>query len=173
MAGALQALCLARRLRRVNKAMDDLDNSLLRLRETGLKATGPRMRVLEMFGRSERRHWKAEDVYQALLQAGADVGLATVYRVLNQLEQSGILRRSRLDPAHATYELAGGEHHDHLVCTHCGHIEEFHDPGIEQRQRQLARQRGFELVEHSLALYGRCRRPGCSGRGDPTSDESR
>ena len=134
------------------------------LKSSGLKATLPRMKVLEVFQRSAQRHMSAEDVFKALVADGADVGLATVYRVLLQFEQAGLLLRSNLGSDRALFELNPGEHHDHLVCLSCGRVEEFHDPQIERRQRAVAADRGFDLKDHSLALYAECVREGCPHR---------
>ena len=134
------------------------------LKHSGLKATLPRIKILEVFQRTERRHLTAEDVYKALLNEGADIGLATVYRVLMQFEQAGLLRRSNFESGKAVFELNEGQHHDHLVCLTCGRVEEFFDPQIEQRQRAIAVERGFELHEHSLALYAACTKPNCPHR---------
>ncbi len=134
------------------------------LKSSGLKATLPRIKILEVFQRTERRHLTAEDVFKMLLAEGADIGLATVYRVLMQFEQAGLLLRSNFEWGKAVFELNEGEHHDHLVCLDCGRVEEFFDPEIEQRQRTIAVQRGFELQEHSLALYARCTKAQCEHR---------
>ena len=134
------------------------------LKSSGLKATLPRLKILEVFERSSRRHLAAEDVYRALLAEGADIGLATVYRVLVQFEQAGLLRRSNFESAKAVFELDRGEHHDHLVCLSCGLVEEFYDPEIEKRQREIAAARGFELQDHSLALYAPCSKASCPNR---------
>lgn len=134
------------------------------LKSSGLKATLPRIKILEVFQHSERRHLTAEDVYKALLTDGADIGLATVYRVLMQFEQAGILSRSNFESGKAVFELNEGRHHDHLVCIDCGRVEEFYDPEIEQRQRAISATRGFELQEHSLALYAKCTKPNCPHR---------
>ncbi|KPF51315.1 Fur family transcriptional regulator [beta proteobacterium AAP121] len=131
------------------------------LKSSGLKATLPRIKILEVFQRTERRHMTAEDVFKALLTEGADIGLATVYRVLMQFEQAGLLSRSNFESGKAVFELNEGEHHDHLVCLDCGHVEEFYDAEIEQRQRAVTIARGFELQEHSLSLYARCTRQNC------------
>jgi len=136
------------------------------LHDTGLRATLPRMRVLRVFQSGERRHWVVDDVYRALVADGVEVGLATIYRVLSQFEQAGVLKRSRFDADRAVYELNDGVHHDHIVCLQCGRVEEFADPEIERRQRDLAAARGFELVDHTLALYGQCTRGDCPRRGD-------
>ena len=135
------------------------------LKSSGLKATLPRIKILEIFQRSTRRHMTAEDVYKALLGEGADIGLATVYRVLMQFEQAGLLTRSNFESGKAVFELNEGQHHDHLVCLDCGRVEEFFDAQIEQRQREVTVSRGFELQEHSLALYARCTKPNCEHRG--------
>jgi Fur family ferric uptake transcriptional regulator len=134
------------------------------LKSSGLKATLPRIKILEVFQRTERRHLTAEDVFKMLLAEGADIGLATVYRVLMQFEQAGLLLRSNFESGKAVFELNEGQHHDHLVCLDCGRVEEFFDPEIEQRQRTIAIQRGFELQEHSLALYARCTKARCEHR---------
>jgi len=134
------------------------------LKSSGLKATLPRIKILEVFQRTERRHLTAEDVFKVLLADGADIGLATVYRVLMQFEQAGLLRRSNFESGKAVFELNEGQHHDHLVCLDCGRVEEFFDAEIEQRQRAIAVTRGFELQEHSLALYARCTKDGCEHR---------
>ena len=134
------------------------------LKSSGLKATLPRIKILEIFQRSERRHLTAEDVFKALLGEGAEVGLATVYRVLMQFEQAGLLSRSNFESGKAVFELNEGQHHDHLVCLDCGRVEEFFDPQIEQRQREVTVSRGFELQEHSLSLYARCTKPACEHR---------
>jgi Fur family ferric uptake transcriptional regulator len=135
------------------------------LKSSGLKATLPRLKILDVFQHSERRHLTAEDVFKALLAEGSDIGLATVYRVLMQFEHAGILSRSNFESGKAVFELNEGQHHDHLVCLDCGRVEEFFDTAIEQRQRAVASERGFELQEHSLALYARCAKAQCPFRG--------
>lgn len=135
------------------------------LKSSGLKATLPRIKILEVFQRTARRHMTAEDVYKALLAEGADIGLATVYRVLMQFEQAELLTRSNFESGKSVFELNEGQHHDHLVCLTCGRVEEFLDPEIEQRQRAIAQERGFELHEHALALYVRCIKTQCEFRG--------
>lgn len=134
------------------------------LKSSGLKATLPRIKILEIFQRSERRHLTAEDVFKALLIEGADIGLATVYRVLMQFEQAGLLSRSNFESGKSVFELNEGHHHDHLVCLDCGRVEEFFDPQIETRQREVATERGFALQEHSLSLYARCTKTECPHR---------
>jgi Fur family ferric uptake transcriptional regulator len=135
------------------------------LKSSGLKATLPRIKILEVFQHTQRRHMTAEDVFKALLAEGSDIGLATVYRVLMQFEQAGLLSRSNFESGKAVFELNEGTHHDHLVCLSCGRVEEFFDAEIEQRQRTIATTRGFELQEHSLALYARCTKTDCEHRG--------
>ncbi len=134
------------------------------IKNSGLKATLPRIKVLEVFQRAERRHLSAEDVYKALLAEDADIGLATVYRVLTQFEQAGLLSRNHFETGKAVFELNEGHHHDHLVCLSCGLVEEFFDERIEQRQHAIAKDRGFELQEHSLALYAVCTKKDCANR---------
>lgn len=131
------------------------------LKSSGLKATLPRIRILEIFQKSAQRHMAAEDVYKALLLDGSDIGLATVYRVLMQFEQAGLLKRSNFESGKAVFELEQGQHHDHLVCLQCGRVEEFYDAEIEKRQQKIAKDRGFSLQEHALALYGNCTKPDC------------
>ncbi len=126
------------------------------LKDMGLKATGPRLRILELFEKSEVRHLSAEDVYRQLITEGDDVGLATVYRVLTQFEQAGILERHYFEGGKAVFELRPEGHHDHLVCVQCGKVEEFFDPEIERRQNKVAKDRGFTIQTHSLYLYGLC-----------------
>jgi Fur family ferric uptake transcriptional regulator len=134
------------------------------LKSSGLKATLPRIKILEVFQSTELRHMTAEDVYKALLRDGSDIGLATVYRVLMQFEQAGLLTRSHFESGKSVFELNEGQHHDHLVCMTCGRVEEFYDAEIEKRQRAVAQTRGFELQDHSLALYGNCTKKNCEHR---------
>ena len=131
------------------------------LKTTGLKVTAPRLKVLDIFHRATSRHLTAEDVYRALLSDSVDIGLATVYRVLTQFEQAGILLRSHFESGKAVFELNEGSHHDHLVCLDCGQVEEFFDTRIEDRQRAIAQEKGFTLAEHALSLYGHCVRDNC------------
>ena len=139
-------------------------NSAQSLKDSGLKATLPRRKVLELFEQSKVRHLSAEDVYKSLMAEGIDIGLATVYRVLTQFEQAGLLSRQHFETGKAVFELNQGGHHDHLVCLQCGRVEEFYDAEIEQRQSEVARKRGFELRGHSLALYADCNNPDCPHR---------
>jgi Fur family transcriptional regulator, ferric uptake regulator len=131
------------------------------LKTKGLKATLPRLRILELFEKSDVRHLAAEDVYRLLLKEGTDTGLATVYRVLTQFEQAGLLVRHHFESDKAVFELNQGGHHDHLVCMQCGRVEEFYDEAIEKRQNAVARERGFEIREHSLHLYADCLKANC------------
>jgi Fur family transcriptional regulator, ferric uptake regulator len=134
------------------------------LKNTGLKATVPRLKILEVFQRGTQRHMTAEDVFRVLLQERSDVGLATVYRVLTQFEQASILTRSNFESGKAVYELNEGQHHDHLVCLDCGKVEEFYDPEIEERQRMVAKAKGFVIADHALSLYANCSKDKCPNR---------
>lgn len=131
------------------------------LKSSGLKATLPRIKILDVFQHTNQRHMTAEDVFKALLNEGADIGLATVYRVLMQFEQAGILSRNHFESGKAVFELNEGKHHDHLVCIDCGRVEEFYDPEIEKRQNAVAHSRGFELQDHALSLYAVCTKKNC------------
>ena len=124
------------------------------LKNAGLKATLPRLKILELFERSKERHLSAEDVYKILINTGEDVGLATVYRVLTQFEEAGLLSRHHFESGKAVFEINEGTHHDHIVCVKCGRVEEFYDEEIEKRQQQAAESRGFTMQEHSLMIYG-------------------
>ena len=135
------------------------------LRNIGLKATLPRLKVLDLFEHSEQRHLSAEDVYKMLLHENADIGLATVYRVLTQFEQAGLLVRHHFESGKAVFELNDGTHHDHLVCLQCGRVEEFYDAEIERRQAKIAKDRGFSIHDHSLHLYADCVKPNCPYKG--------
>lgn len=131
------------------------------LKSSGLKATLPRIKILDVFHQSTQRHMTAEDVFKALLNDGADIGLATVYRVLMQFEQAGILSRNHFESGKAIFELNEGKHHDHLVCIDCGRVEEFYDPEIEKRQNAVAESKGFQLQDHALSLYAVCTKKDC------------
>ena len=131
------------------------------LKSIGLKATLPRLKILEIFQNSATRHLTAEDVYRVLLREELDIGLATVYRVLTQFEQAGLLVRHNFEAGRAVFELNEGEHHDHLICVDCGHVTEFYDAEIERRQQMIARTHDFTLEAHSLALYGVCQKKLC------------
>ncbi|MDE2402880.1 MAG: ferric iron uptake transcriptional regulator [Burkholderiales bacterium] len=134
------------------------------LKSSGLKATLPRIKILEVFQQSPQRHLTAEDVFKVLLNEGSDIGLATVYRVLMQFEQAGILSRNHFETGKAVFELNEGTHHDHLVCVVCGRVEEFYDAEIERRQQEIAKERGYALQDHALSLYVVCNRPECVGK---------
>ena len=134
------------------------------LKSTGLKATIPRLKILEVFQRSSQRHMSAEDVFKVLLLENSDVGLATVYRVLTQFEQASILSRSQFEGGKSVYELNEGQHHDHIVCLDCGKVEEFYDPEIESRQQAVAQAKGFTITDHALSLYARCTKTACPYR---------
>ena len=131
------------------------------LKNTGLKATLPRLKILDVFQNAKQRHMTAEDVFRVLLEDRSDIGLATVYRVLMQFEQAGLLTRSNFESGKAVYELNEGQHHDHLVCLDCGRVEEFFDAEIEKRQQMVAKTRGFILQEHALSLYAACSKTDC------------
>ncbi len=131
------------------------------LKDTGLKVTGPRQAILALFQNAVQRHMSAEDVYKLLVTDNNPIGLATVYRVLIQFEQAGILSRSNFENGKAVFELNEGKHHDHIVCLDCGRVEEFYDAAIETRQQQIAQARGFAIEDHSLSLYGHCTKAMC------------
>jgi Fur family ferric uptake transcriptional regulator len=134
------------------------------LKNTGLKATLPRLKILEVFQKGAQRHMTAEDVFRVLLEERSDIGLATVYRVLTQFEQAGILSRSHFESGKAVYELNEGTHHDHMVCLDCGRVEEFYDAEIEKRQHAVAKAKGFEIADHALSLYAHCTKTDCPYR---------
>jgi len=134
------------------------------LRRAGLKITVPRLKILEILASSQPRHMSAEDVYRRLLDSNEDIGLATVYRVLTQFESAGLVTRHHFEGGTAVFELNEGEHHDHIVCTDCGRVEEFTDDSIEEKQQEIAARLGFEISDHSLILHGHCVRPNCPHR---------
>lgn len=134
------------------------------LRNAGLKVTVPRLKILNLFETSDVRHLSAEDVYKLLVAEGVDVGLATVYRVLTQFEQAGLLIRHNFEGDRAVFELNQGSHHDHLVCMQCGKVEEFYDPEIEKRQNKIAQERGFAIRDHSLYLFADCTKADCPNK---------
>ena len=134
------------------------------LKNIGLKATIPRLKILNLFENSEVRHLTAEDVYKMLLSEGMEIGLATIYRVLTQFEQAGMLIRHHFESGKAVFELNQGGHHDHLVCIQCGLVEEFFDAEIERRQAKIAKDRGFNIHEHSLQLYADCVKVNCPNK---------
>ena len=134
------------------------------LKNNGLKATLPRLKILEVFQSGAQRHMTAEDVFRHLLRENIDIGLATVYRVLTQFEQAGILSRNHFESGKAVYELNEGQHHDHVVCLDCGRVEEFYDPEIESRQQAVAEAKGFVIADHALSLYAHCTQNPCPHR---------
>ena len=134
------------------------------LKTMGLKTTLLRLKILNLFENSSIRHLSAEDIYKELLSEGEDIGLATVYRVLTQFEQAGLLERHHFESGKAVFELTSENHHDHLVCLQCGRVEEFYDAEIEKRQAKVAKDRGFALQAHSLSLYADCTRDNCPHR---------
>ncbi|MFO1510713.1 MAG: ferric iron uptake transcriptional regulator [Steroidobacteraceae bacterium] len=134
------------------------------LRKAGLKVTLPRLKILEILENGSTRHQSAESIYKQLIESNEDIGLATVYRVLTQFEAAGLITRHHFENGMAVFELNEGTHHDHIVCLDCGKVEEFVDSGIEDRQTAVATRLGFEIRDHSLILYGHCRRPNCPSR---------
>lgn len=124
------------------------------LKKAGLKVTLPRLKILEILESSENRHLTAEDIYKVLLEANEEIGLATVYRVLTQFEAAGLVKRNNFEEGHAIFEIDDGEHHDHLVCVKTGTVIEFYDEIIEERQKEIAKEHGYKLAEHSMTLYG-------------------
>ena len=138
-----------------------MSNNPAELKATGLKATLPRLKILEIFQKNSVRHLSAEDVYRLLLSENLEIGLATVYRVLTQFEQAGILSRNYFETGKAVFELNEGSHHDHIVCLDCGRVEEFQDDEIEKRQHEIVDKHGFEIVDHTLAIDGHCVKPDC------------
>jgi Fur family transcriptional regulator, ferric uptake regulator len=134
------------------------------LKNAGLKSTLPRLKVLELLENVEGLHLTAEAIYRKLLEAGEEIGLATVYRALTQFEAAGLVTRHHFEGGHAVFELERGLHHDHIVCVHCGRVEEFFDKVIEKRQSAIAEKHGFTLRDHSMTLYGECNGPDCMGQ---------
>lgn len=125
------------------------------LRKAGLKVTLPRKRILDLLMEESERHLTADDIYRVLMQAGEDVGLATVYRVLNQFEQAGLVVKHNFESGQAYYELDSGDHHDHMVCAETGQVIEFSSPEIERLQAEIAAEHGYDIVDHSLVIYVR------------------
>jgi len=126
------------------------------LKKVGLKVTTPRIKILQILESAESHHLSAEDVYRVLLDSGDDIGLATVYRVLTQFEEAGLVIRHHFAEGHSVFELDYGKHHDHLVCVKCGHVEEFVDQVIEERQEYVAKKAGYSITDHHLNIYGIC-----------------
>lgn len=131
------------------------------LRKAGLKVTLPRIKILQILESADPHHMSAEDVYKTLIEAGEEVGLATVYRVLTQFESAGLVERHNFDGGHSVFEFARGEHHDHIVCVDCGRVLEFTDSVIETQQEKIAKKLGFKIKDHSLYLYGECQKKNC------------
>ncbi len=127
------------------------------LRDAGLKVTLPRVKILQILEGSATKHLSAEDVYKALIMANEDVGLATVYRVLTQFESAGLVTRHHFEGGHSVFEMTAVDHHDHIVCNHCGLVEEFFDEIIENQQELVAAKLGFKITDHSMYLYGICK----------------
>jgi Fur family ferric uptake transcriptional regulator len=123
------------------------------LKKAGLKATLPRIRILEVLEGSSHNHLSAEDIYKHLISNGEDVGLATIYRVLTQFESAGIVTRHNFESGHSVYEITPDDHHDHMVCLETGDVIEFHDETIEKQQEKIASEMGYEIVDHSMVLY--------------------
>ena len=140
----------------------DTDQYSSLLKDKGLKITSPRITVLKIFNQSDARHLSAEDVYKKVLQLEGDIGIATVYRVLTQFADAGILVATNFETGKTTFELNEGGHHDHLVCLSCGVVVEFHDEEIELKQEKIAKKHGFKLINHSMSLYGLCAKPECN-----------
>lgn len=143
-----------------------MNDTVKEIKKTGLKATAPRLKILEIFQTAKQRHMSAEDVYRTLVNQGNDVGLATVYRALSQFEEAGLLTRTSFVSDKAMYELNDGSHHDHLICTTCGRVEEFYEPEIEKMQKAIATDKGYTLQHHSMNLYAQCSNPECCGGTD-------
>jgi len=134
------------------------------LKSAGLKSTLPRLKILDLFKSGSERHMSAEEVYKQLLAVGENVGLATVYRVLTQFQQAGLLVRHNFEGGKSVFELNEGTHHDHIVCLQCGHVEEFYDSAIESRQKKVAAELGFEIHDHSLQIYANCTKTKCPNK---------
>ncbi|EEZ80187.1 MAG: ferric iron uptake transcriptional regulator [Candidatus Thioglobus sp.] len=127
------------------------------LKSAGLKVTLPRLKILEILEKSENHHMSAEDIYRTLVMQGEEVGVATIYRVLTQFEESGMVNKLNFDNGQSVFELSNVDHHDHLVCVKCGKIDEFSDDVIEQHQQAIAKKYGYQLTDHCLYLYGLCK----------------
>ncbi len=136
--------------------VDSMDNQ--NIKKAGLKVTAPRVKILELLEHrpEQGRHLTAEELHRCLIQEGAEIGLATVYRVLTQFEAAGLVKRHHFEGNQSVFELDQGAHHDHIVCVRCGRVEEFSDASIEQRQEEIAAAKGFEMTDHVLCLYGIC-----------------
>jgi Fur family transcriptional regulator, ferric uptake regulator len=132
------------------------------LRKAGLKITGPRIKILHILESAKEHHLRAEEIYRLLIDAGEDIGLATVYRVLTQFEEAGLVIRHHFEEGYSVFELDLGAHHDHLVCIKCGDVKEFVDDMIEERQKDVATRAGYSMTDHSLTIYGFCQP--CQGK---------
>ena len=141
------------------------------LKNLGLKATTPRLKILEVFEQANGRHMTADDVHRILQDSRLDIGLATVYRALTQFEEAGLLERHHFETGKATYELRADHHHDHLVCVNCGRVEEFYEAEIERRQKKVAKEHGFAILEHALNIYAECTKPNCEHRKKTAREE--
>ncbi len=126
------------------------------IRSAGLKVTLPRLKILDMLETNGSKHLSAENMYKSLLEEGEEIGLATVYRVLTQFEAAGLVKRHHFEGGNSVFELSQGEHHDHILCVKCGKVDEFYDEVIEERQRNIAKQKGYKMTDHSLYIYGIC-----------------
>lgn len=133
-----------------------MDNNIAQLKDNGLKVTGPRLKILELFEARPDEHMSAEDVYRLLLEENIEIGVATIYRVLTQFEQANILLRHHFETGKAVYELNRGGHHDHIVCIKCGCVTEFCSEQIEDLQKSIAKENGYRIVDHALYMYGIC-----------------
>lgn len=133
-----------------------MDNNIAQLKDNGLKVTGPRLKILDLFDSHPDRHMSAEDVYRLLLEENVEIGVATIYRVLTQFEQAGILLRHHFETGKAVYELNRGEHHDHIVCIKCGKVTEFSNEELETLQEKIAGENGYRIVDHAMYMYGVC-----------------
>ena len=140
----------------VLNTMENNFSNIAQLKDSGLKVTGPRLKILDLFEAHAEEHLSAEDVYRILLEQGVEIGVATIYRVLTQFEQAGILQRHHFETGKAVYELDKGDHHDHIVCVTCGSVHEFHNPEIEALQDRIAEENGYRIVDHALYMYGVC-----------------
>ena len=139
-------------------------NQSLQLKNAGLKSTLPRLKILDLFGSGLECHLSADDIYKKLLESGVDVGIATVYRVLTQFEQAGLLVKRHFEGDKSVFELNQGKHHDHIVCLQCGKVEEFYDEIIETRQKTIAAERGFSVNDHTLSIYADCLKADCPNK---------
>lgn len=133
-----------------------MTESSFKLKQAGLKVTLPRVKILDILEQKPSRHLSAEEIYRLLVARGEEIGVATIYRVLTQCEQAGLVRRLQFEGDRAVFEIAHRDHHDHIVCVRCGGVREFHDQTIENRQREIAANRGFSIEEHTMVLYGLC-----------------